>query len=124
MKTALPSNKKIIIYDGYCPLCNKSVSFIHSIDKNRKFEFISRYSDVAKKYKASVIDSIILVDGDLIYYKSQAVLKIGAELGYPYKMVYIFNIFPKSWLNTLYDFVARNRSHWISSTQSCSVHSE
>lgn len=124
MKTLLLGKKKIIFYDGYCPLCNKFVSFLHSIDKDQKFEFISRYGDEAKKYKASEIDSIILVDGELIYYKSQAVLKIGTELGYPYKMVNIFKVFPQKWLNTLYDFVARNRSRWISSTQSCSVHSE
>lgn len=124
MKTAHSSNKKIIIYDGYCPLCNKSISFIQSADKNRKFEFISRYSIEAKKINAIEIDSIILIEGDLVSYKSRAILKIAAELGYPYNMLYIFKFFPESWRNTIYDLVARNRSRWFNSNSSCTLHSE
>jgi predicted DCC family thiol-disulfide oxidoreductase YuxK len=116
------NSKKTIIYDGYCTMCNSSVSFIQRADKKQKFEFLSRYSDEAKKYKATEIDSIILVDGDLIYYKSQAVLKIASELGYPYKLAFIFKVFPRNWLNVIYDFVARNRHKWFKSKNTCKLH--
>jgi len=117
-------NKKIIIYDGYCTMCNSSVSFIQSADKSRKFDFLSRYCDEAKKYNATEVDSIILVVDDLVYYKSQAVLKIASELGYPYKIANIFNLFPNTWLNAIYDFVARNRSMWFKSKTTCTLHLE
>jgi len=121
MELLILNRRKTIIYDGYCTCCNWAVCMIQKADKQDKFEFISRYSDEAKKYNASEIESIILVDGDFVYYKSQAVLKIVSELAYPYRLLKIFKIIPSAWLNVFYDFVASNRKHWFPSNNSCKV---
>ena len=42
--------KKIILFDGVCNLCSKSVRFIIKYDKADKFRFASIQSETGKNY--------------------------------------------------------------------------
>jgi predicted DCC family thiol-disulfide oxidoreductase YuxK len=126
--TALPKDKKIILFDGVCNLCDAAMQFIINHDKKDTFRFVSLQSDLGKKIithlgiDSTKIDSIVLYEpGQAYYYKSQAALKIANELGGIYALFHIAAILPKSILNLIYDYIAKNRYKWYGRKESCMV---
>lgn len=122
----LPKNKKIILFDGVCNLCDSAVQFIIARDKKDVFRFVALQSDLGQQIIAHIgidtqnIDSIILYEpGIAYYYKSDATLEIAKSLGGIFYFAGIFNIFPTVLRNALYDYVARNRYRWYGKSESC-----
>ncbi len=108
-------NKKIILFDGVCNLCNSTVNFIIEYDKNDFFRFAALQSEQGKKFQTKFglnpkeLNSVILIDEDKIYFKSDAVLKISDELGFPFNSLNWFSFLPKIFKTWVYDLVAKNR---------------
>lgn len=117
----------IILFDGSCGFCNRSVMFIIKHDKDETFKFASLQSDIGKKlfmhYDIQAnVDSIILIEDKLVYSKSTAVLKICKHLHGIYSWLYVFVIIPAPIRNYIYDFVAAHRYRW--SRNSCVIPSQ
>lgn len=124
----LPKDKKIILFDGVCNLCNSSVQFVIRHDKKDTFRFISLQSDLGQKIinnfaiDTSIIDSTILYEPENgCYYKSEAAFRILNHLSGIYKCLLVFTILPNSLLNYIYDYVAKNRYKWFGKKESCMV---
>ncbi|WP_369049103.1 thiol-disulfide oxidoreductase DCC family protein [Tenacibaculum sp. UWU-22] len=123
---SLPKNKKIILFDGGCALCNKSVLKIIKNDRKEHFIFTAIQSNAGKKIVAylgvndSKIDTIILYEPGVAYYvKSTAVLKIMADFGGIWQLTQICFIFPKGIRDLLYTIIAKNRYKWFGKNESC-----
>ena len=106
----IPKNKKIILFDGVCNLCDSAVQFIIKHDKKDIFRFVALQSDLGQEIVKHIgidtknIDSIILYQpGIAYYYKSEAVLEIAKSLGGIFYLVALFSIFPTSFNNHIYD---------------------
>ena len=118
-------NKKIILFDGVCNLCNSSVQFVIDRDPNNRFMFASLQSDfgqeVLRKYHLNTtdFDSIILLDQQKIYEKSSAALRIAKELKFPWSLLAIFLILPQFLRDIGYNYVAKNRYKWFGKQESC-----
>jgi len=118
-------NKSIIIFDDVCNLCNASVNFVIKNDKKEQFLFASFQSDAAKEIllhfnlKNLNGGTVILVEGQKVYEKSTAVLKIAKRLDGPFKAFYAFFIVPKIFRDWVYDFIAKNRYRWFGKRESC-----
>lgn len=124
----LPKNKKIILFDGVCNLCNASVQYIIKHDKNDVFRFVSLQSELGKKIINHIgiaemhIDSIILYEpGIAYYYKSSAALQIAKNLSGIATYATIFKIIPTGIRNILYDYIAKNRYKWYGKQESCMI---
>ena len=124
----LPQNKKIILFDGVCNLCDSSVQFIIKHDKKDVFRFVAFQSELGIEIcnyigvDRTKIDSIILYNpGVAYYYKSSAVLEIGDKLGGIYSLVSIFKILPEKLRNYIYDYIAKNRYRWYGKKESCMI---
>jgi predicted DCC family thiol-disulfide oxidoreductase YuxK len=63
--------------------------------------------------------TVILVEGQKVYEKSTAVLKIAKRLDGPFKAFYAFFIVPKIFRDWVYDFIAKNRYRWFGKRESC-----
>ena len=104
----------VIIFDVDCLLCNRFVQIVSVIDKKDSIYF-TRLSGKTANYILSNnknlvdVDSIIFYLNGNIYIKSDAVIRISKSLRFPYNMMSIFKIFPRSMRDIFYDFVARNR---------------
>lgn len=118
---------KIILFDGVCNLCNSSVNFIIDHDTKNEFRFTSLQSDTGiellKKFNLidKNIDSVILIENDKAYVKSDAALKIAKTLGGYYKLIYVFIILPAFFRNFFYDIIAKNRYKWFGKKDSCRI---
>ena len=118
---------KIILFDGVCNLCNASVNFVIGCDKKDIFRFAALQSDVGKKLvlnfniDSAKTDSIMLIDGDQLYIKSTAALKISRSLSGIYPLLYGFIIIPSFIRNWVYDYIAENRYKWYGKKETCMI---
>ena len=124
----IPNDKKLILFDGVCNLCNSSVQYVIKHDKNNVFLFTALQSEVGqnivKHYNidTSRVDSILLyTPGKGIQYKSTAALKVASQLGFPINLLTIFLIVPKVIRNWVYDFIAKNRYKWFGKKDACMI---
>jgi len=123
----LKTEKKIILFDGVCNLCNSSVTFVIQRDKKDLFRFAALQEPAGQlliekhQIDISKTDSIILIDGDKAYVKSTAALKVARHLGGAYPLLYGFMIVPNFIRNWVYDYVAKNRYKWYGKKDSCMI---
>nr|WP_315223301.1 thiol-disulfide oxidoreductase DCC family protein [uncultured Flavobacterium sp.] len=123
-----PQNKKIILFDGVCNLCNGAVQFIIKRDKKDVFRFVALQSELGIEICRYIgidqqkIDSIVLYKPAVAYYyKSTAVLEIADELGGFYGLLAVFKIVPEKVRNYIYDYIAKNRYKWYGKKESCMI---
>ncbi|WP_299002384.1 thiol-disulfide oxidoreductase DCC family protein [uncultured Tenacibaculum sp.] len=127
----IPSNKKVILFDGVCNLCNDSVLKVIKYDIKNQFVFTSLQSDIGKEITeylgvdTSKVDSIILYEPSVAYYiKSTAALKIMNDFGGIWKLTQVFGILPEGLRNIVYDYIAKNRYKWFGKKEACMIPSK
>lgn len=121
-------DKKIVLFDGVCNVCNGFVQFIIEKDRKNIFQFASLQSDIGKKLllerniDINLIDSVILIEPNVAYYiKSDAALEIGRNLKGYRTFSKILSLIPRSLRDIVYDFIARNRYAWFGKKEECMV---
>lgn len=124
----IPKNKKIILFDGICNLCNTAVVTAIKFDKKNKFLFAAIQSKKGKeiisylKIDTSKTDSIILYEPNISYeIKSTAALKIMNDFGGIWQLTKLLWIFPEGFRNQVYDYIAKNRYKWFGKKESCMI---
>ncbi|MEI8141685.1 MAG: thiol-disulfide oxidoreductase DCC family protein [Chitinophagia bacterium] len=105
----------IILFDGVCNFCNRTVNIIIKHDKEAHFKFAASQSIGGIKLlqqfkldqKASA--SVILIDNETIYTKTDAVIQIAKYLkGWP-RLLMGLKLIPKPLRDFGYDTIAKNR---------------
>jgi len=120
-------HKPVIFFDGVCNLCNAAVQFTIEHDSRGFFEFTALQGEFAQSVlpKLSVdvnkMNSILLLEGDQIYTKSSAALRIAKRLNGLWPLLYGFIIVPKFIRDFFYDIIAKNRYKWWGRQESCWV---
>ncbi len=119
----MEKDKKILLFDGVCNLCNNAINFVIKRDKANIFKFATLQSKEAQDLGFTAIDmnSIILIDGDKKYSKSTAALHIAKHLSGGYPLLYAFMVFPKFFRDWIYDIIAKNRYKWFGKKESCMI---
>lgn len=124
----IPKDKKIIIFDGLCNLCDASVQKIIKHDSKDVFRFVASQSTLGQeiiKYlgiDTTKTDSIILYQpGVAYYYKAEAAFEIAKDLGGVFVFGGLISWLPNTILNAMYDYVARNRYKWYGKKEACMV---
>ncbi|MEJ6750549.1 MAG: DCC1-like thiol-disulfide oxidoreductase family protein [Bacteroidia bacterium] len=116
----------IVLFDGVCNLCNRSVDFIIRNQKSHKLQFVSLQSDVGKSIVNKsgldeIPDSVMLyVDGKLLV-RSDAALAISTYLKRPYVYGIIFKYVPNILRDSVYNLIAKNRYRWFGKKETCRV---
>ena len=106
----------IIVFDGECGMCNRSVQFILRHERNPNLKFAALKSSYAKKIlnqfglSSDYDKSILFYENGKLYSKSKAVLRI-----IPYLKFYLFPLFvcwlvPNFIRDSLYDSIAKKRN--------------
>ena len=124
----IPKNKKIILFDGICNLCNDVVLKVIKYDKKNIFLFSSLQSKIGKEITdhlgidISKIDSIILYEPGVSYdIKSTAALKIMQDFKGIWSLSYILFLLPEGFRNLIYDYIAKNRYKWFGKKEKCMI---
>jgi predicted DCC family thiol-disulfide oxidoreductase YuxK len=115
----------IVLFDGDCGLCNATVNFLLKRDPHKRFRFAPLQSQIARDLltphgmNPDQLNSVVLIDNDRAYVKSNAVLRIALELPEPWPLVGILSFIPAFLRDDLYNFVARHRKQWFKSPDAC-----
>ncbi|MDC1068642.1 DCC1-like thiol-disulfide oxidoreductase family protein [Candidatus Kapabacteria bacterium] len=124
----MENHKYILLFDGYCGLCNSSVNFILDKDRIGTMKFASLQSQTGLEIiegfpKIKDLDSLILYSKleEKVYVKSEAVLKICKYLGGSYKLFLVFRLFPFYFLNIFYDLIAKYRYKFFGKYDVCTL---
>jgi predicted DCC family thiol-disulfide oxidoreductase YuxK len=120
-------SKSIVLFDGVCNLCSKSVQFILKRDRKDRFVFASLQSRKGKEIlrrfhmSATRFDSFVLVEKGKIYTRSGAALRIARSLNGAWPLLYVFIIVPPFIRNAVYNLISRNRYKWFGRKEQCWV---
>lgn len=115
----------VVLFDGFCNLCSKSVQFIIKNDKKKQFRFASLQGQfgqqVLKEFNLSgkQLNSFILLEDGKIYTQSTGVLNVARELPGLWSAFYVFIIIPPFIRNAIYHFIATNRYKWFGKRNEC-----
>jgi predicted DCC family thiol-disulfide oxidoreductase YuxK len=115
----------IILFDGVCNFCNSSVNFIMDRDSSNYFKFGALQSDegqvLLKKHNQRIesFDTLILIEGDTLYTRSTAALRISKKLSGLWPAFYIFIIIPKFLRDPIYNLIAKNRYKMFGKKDTC-----
>jgi predicted DCC family thiol-disulfide oxidoreductase YuxK len=105
----------LILFDGVCNFCNGAVNMVIEIDRQKIFKFAAIQSDLGQRlYRQhgldpSDIQTLMLVDGDRVLTKSDAVLAVLAKLEGGWQLFAAFTALPQPLRDWAYSEFARQR---------------
>jgi predicted DCC family thiol-disulfide oxidoreductase YuxK len=122
----------LVLYDGVCGLCNRLLHLLLAVDHRAVFDFASLQSPTGRaiveraggrpdELNAFYVSANYRTPGAQVITKSEAVLFVARELGWPWKAASVFGVLPTAWLNRAYDLVARNRYRIFGRYEVCLV---
>ena len=121
------ANHAVVVFDGECSFCNGWISFLLRFDKQEALRFTARQSESGAAFAAQTglppggTGSIVVVEGDTVRQRSDAVLRMLTLLGLPFSLIGVFRLVPAVLRDAVYDVVARNRKRWFGKTMQCRV---
>ena len=121
------TEQPIILFDGVCHLCDRSVQFVLARDPQEQFCFAALQSDIGRQLlekaapEAMGLNSVVLIVDGVAYLKSDAALRIAARLSGAWPLLRVFLLVPRPVRDWAYDWVARNRYRWFGRSAACWV---
>jgi len=113
----------VILFDGWCPLCIRTVRIVLEADTRSVFRFAALDSSVAlflldrrdggrssdDVEAARGGSSVVLLTRDHVHVRSEAVLRIAGLLPWPWPLVAVFRLVPRAVRDAVYEAVSRRR---------------
>jgi len=122
------ATKDLVLFDGVCNLCERSVLFIIRHDNAGRFQFCSLQSRAAKPildehdYDDDALASVLLLSDGELYTRSRAALYIARRLdGFWPVFFYLLIWVPRFVADPVYDFVGKRRYKWFGKKDACWV---
>jgi predicted DCC family thiol-disulfide oxidoreductase YuxK len=115
----------VILFDGVCNFCSRSVQFIIRHDPKHRFRFASLQSEFGQKLMqhfglpADQFNSFLLFENGKIYTRSTGALRVAKKLKGLWSLLYGFIILPRFIRDPVYNFIARNRYKWFGKKEEC-----
>jgi predicted DCC family thiol-disulfide oxidoreductase YuxK len=123
--SALDPQPLVLLFDGVCLLCNRSVDWLIRHDPHATLRFAPQQSPVGQQLLAAhgiepSPRSVIAIDGDAPYGESTAVIRVLMRLPDPWPDVArLFESVPPSLRDAAYRLVARHRYAWFGRRDTC-----
>lgn len=105
----------LVLYDGYCALCNRSVTFLQARQRPGALEYASLQSERGQRLLAAAdlptsdFDSLVVSDGGRIYLRSAAALRLLRYLRFPWPLLGVLRLVPALLRDPIYNLIAHNR---------------
>jgi predicted DCC family thiol-disulfide oxidoreductase YuxK len=130
METTSPSRPAIVLFDGDCALCNGTARFIAERDSKKRIALAPLASQAGCQALAirGIVghgDSIMLLDANgRTYAMSDAVLKTAELLDWPWPLLGLAKLVPRTLRDIVYRAVARVRYRWFGKADGarCAMH--
>ena len=125
-----PHVSNVLFFDGVCNLCDGFVNFVASWDKAERVRFgaIQRHKEYLQGVGAGAfaeggskaLTTVVLLQGEDIYIKSAAALRVIALIGQPWTTVAgLLYMLPRGLRDYGYETVARHRYAVFGASETC-----
>lgn len=118
-------DKRIVLFDGVCNVCNALILFVIDRDPREQFVFAPLSSELGRKllreHGLAQQDSVVLVEGGRAYSHSTAILRIIARLRGAWFVFWAGFLLPRALRDVLYRWFARHRYAWFGKTEQCRI---
>ena len=129
MEPPLQPGQSLILFDGECAVCDRSVMYIIDHDPQARFAFAPIQSDLGQAFLAAhlpalagqPISTMVLYDGQRVHVESDAVLRIAAKLGGPIRLAALLMAVPRALRDRLYKGFAKRRIAWFGTLDQCRI---
>jgi predicted DCC family thiol-disulfide oxidoreductase YuxK len=117
----------IVLYDGVCGLCDRSVQLILRNDRRGRFRFAALQSAAGRALlerfhlSPEALDSVVLVEGGRAWRKSRAALRIARRMDAPWPALWPLLIVPPPVADFFYDLLAKNRYRIFGKLDACMI---
>ena len=124
---AVVTGKYIVLFDGVCNLCNGTVQFLLKRDKKKRFLFGSLQGKTGQEYlrkyhlPTDQFHSFMLIEGNVLYTRSTAVLRMLRYLGRGWQLLYVFIYVPQPIRDGVYKLIASNRYKLFGKKDACRI---
>jgi predicted DCC family thiol-disulfide oxidoreductase YuxK len=120
------TRQPILLFDGECGFCNKSLQFFLKHEKSKSMHFAPLQSEVGKEVRNyfeidKKIDSVILIKDYSAYIKSCAALRLTLYMKGFWPLMMVFLVVPPFLRNMVYDAMAKRRMKIAGRVESCSL---
>lgn len=119
--------ERIVLFDGACNLCSRSVQFIIRNDPAEFFKFCSLQSQAAadlltaRNCTRPDFDSVVLLEQGVFYTLSTAALRIAGKLQAPWKFLALLLVVPRPIRDLIYRTIAANRYRFFGMSRTCPI---
>lgn len=125
----MDADAPVMLFDGYCNLCNHAVDFVLSREASPEIRFASLQSEAGRELLArhgvtlpeGDPDTVMLVDRDGLWTHSDAALRIARRLRSPWSLLGYFGWVPRFVRDGVYRWIARNRYRWFGKGDTCRI---
>jgi predicted DCC family thiol-disulfide oxidoreductase YuxK len=120
-------SKGIVLFDGTCAFCEGAVKFIATRDPAGYFRFGASQAPAAQTLLAAhgltreTARSLILIEGNRVYRRSTASLRIARRLVWPWRVLGVFLLLPAFLRDPFYQVVAAIRHRIAGPSNACEV---
>jgi predicted DCC family thiol-disulfide oxidoreductase YuxK len=122
-----PENHGIVLFDGTCGFCERSVTFIAKRDSSAYFRFGASQTPQAEALLArhgvtrATARSMILIEGDRVYLRSTASLRIASRLSFPWSLLRVLLFVPVPLRDAVYRVIAAIRHRIAGRSNACEI---
>src|SRR3954447_10297893 len=114
----------ILVSDGSCGFCSRSVRFMLRHEQRHDLLFVARDSELGKRlrrtHRLESVQSMLWLEGGQVFAESGAVMKAAGYLGGWWSRLAVLGSFcPSFILNGVYRYIAKNRRRLASNVVVC-----
>ena len=115
----------VIVFDGVCALCSRWVRFLLRFDRHGRYRFAAMQGTHGRRLmRAHGLDpddplSFLLVEHGHAHTDTDAIVRVLAGLGGPWRLAALARLLPRSLRDRGYRWLARNRYRWFGRHGSC-----
>jgi len=119
--------KDVVIFDGTCNFCTRSVNFILRHETKPDFAFAPLQSPAGVRllrqfnFDPEDARTFVLISGGVAYVKSEAAIRISRSFRGGWKLLSAVRFIPRPLRDWAYDVFARNRYRWFGRVETCMV---
>jgi predicted DCC family thiol-disulfide oxidoreductase YuxK len=114
----------MLVYDGSCGFCSRSVRFMLRHERRHELLFVTRDSELGKRLRRThgleSVQSMLWIEGGQVFAESRAVMKAASYLGGWWSLLAVLgSLCPSFILNGVYRSIAKNRRRLSSDAAVC-----
>jgi predicted DCC family thiol-disulfide oxidoreductase YuxK len=116
---------RVVVFDGLCNLCSGGARWLERHQSEPPFRLVPMQSDLGRAllsqrgYDPDDPLTFLVLDGSQCLTQSDAWIHLVAAAGGWRRLVKATRVIPRTWRDSVYRLIARNRYGWFGRRQTC-----